>query len=115
MTDLFGEVDLKDQVREVYMYWREVMEYPTRKLTPARRTKIEARLKSYSVEQLKAVALFVSTDQWWRGRNNRNTAYDDIVNIYRNDERVDMLLGSASKSIRGQETLPKTDTKGERF
>lgn len=79
-------------IQAVFDDWKVVMDYPHRKLTPKRRKHLSARLKNYSVDQLKQVLRIAARDPWWRGQNNRNTPYDDITNLFRNDERVDLFL-----------------------
>ena len=91
-SDPEPEKENQAAIEEVFSDWKTVMEYPTRRLTPARRRFISGRLRHYSVEQLKQVIRIVAKDAWWRGKNNRNQPYDDIVNIFRNDDRVDMFL-----------------------
>lgn len=77
---------------EVFRYWQEVLGYQRRKMTWARDRAIHARLKHFTIAQLKRVVDIVRNDAWWRGANARNTPYDDIINIFRNDMRVEKFL-----------------------
>ena len=110
--DLFDQKvpETDDKVLEVFTYWQKVMGYERRRYTIARKKKIKARLKIFSKEQLFAVIRVVAGDPWWRGVNDRDTAYDDIMNIFRNDERVEQLL---DKTVLKDVLLPE-DT-GELF
>lgn len=104
--DLFDQKvpETDDNVLEVFMFWQKTMGYERRRYTIARRKKIKARLKIFSKEQLFAVIRVVAADPWWRGANDRDTAYDDIMNIFRNDERVEQLL---DKAILKDDLLPE--------
>lgn len=79
-------------IHEVFEYWQKQLGFEGRRLTQQRREKIQARLVDYSVDQLKRVIDYVKTDPWWRGQNERRTPYDDIINIFRNETRVDQFL-----------------------
>lgn len=78
-------------VREIYEYWlhatkRTATRY---KLTGERRTKIEARLRSYSVEDIKKAIDYVAQSDFHQGENDRNQRYDDITTICANDTRME--------------------------
>lgn len=80
------------EVMEVFSYWQQELGYYKRSINWERDRTITARLKSFTVAQLKRVVDIVKNDAWWRGKNNRNTPYDDIINIFRNDTRVEQFL-----------------------
>ncbi len=92
--ELFTKKALKevDSIREVFECWQKVMGYERRRFTYGRKQKIRARLRTFTVNELKKAILVASNDPWWRGKNDRNTPYDDIMNIFRNDERVELFL-----------------------
>ena len=92
--DLFDQKATKtgDIVLEVFEFWQKTLGYERRRFTPGRKSKIRARLKNFTKEELFAVILVVANDPWWRGANDRSTPYDDIINIFRNDERVELFL-----------------------
>ena len=106
---------MSDLVKEIFLYWQTTLGFEERGLTKERRAKITSRLKTYEVDQLKAVIDFIQTDPWWRGKNPRNCPYDDIVNIFRNDTRVEQLLNQASKQSNKTNTLFKNNTDFESF
>lgn len=105
----YTEEDVRPEVWELYRYWQQVMGYPDRRLTAERVEKLEARLNAgFTVAQLREALHKASMDGWWRGINPRNTPYDDIVNIFRNDMRVEKFLTSGgSRTSRG--LFAKTD------
>lgn len=88
----------ENQVKEVHEYWQKAMNYKDRTLTVGRKNHINARLKDgFTVEQLKQAIDFAKNDPFWRGKNDRNTPYDDITNLFRNRERVERFLNQASR------------------
>jgi hypothetical protein len=86
------------QAKEIHEYWQKAMDYPGLSLTPSRKGHINARLsEGFTVEELKKAIDFVKNDPFWRGKNDRNTPFDDIQHIFRNRERVERFLKQASK------------------
>lgn len=105
MMDLFNTPEAPSeaaQVREVFEHWQVVMGYTKKSLTSERRAKIKSRLKVFSVADLKRTIDIVSVDPWWRGENSNRKAYDDIVNIFRNDTRVENFLDNAGPARSGR-------------
>jgi hypothetical protein len=78
-------------VREIYEYWLKATERSAarHKLTAERRTKIEARLRSFSVADVKKAIDYVAQSPFHRGENDRNQRYDDITTICVNDTRME--------------------------
>lgn len=87
-------------ILEVFEFWKETMnKAPRTSLTKERKAKIVARLNDgFTVEDLKRIILVVSTDPWWRGSNQRNKAYDDVVNIFRNATRAEEFLNKSANA-----------------
>ena len=96
----------KGDVQQVWDHWVEVFGHlhdRRLKLTAGRRRVIRARLKTFSVADLKAVIDYILTDEWWMGGNDRSTGYYFPENVFRNDERVEKLLLKASDDIATKE------------
>lgn len=97
------------QVLEVFEHWKEHLGSSRMKLTKERGNKIVARLRSgFTVAELKQVIEAVVLLPWWRGQNNRNTPYDDIINIFRNDTRTESFL-ITNQSLRTDTSLSSTE------
>lgn len=80
-------------VQQVFSFWQAHLGTERKTLTKERADKIVARLRSgFTVEELQRAILVVQNLPFWRGQNNRNRPYDDIVNIFRNDTRVQNFL-----------------------
>lgn len=86
-----GQPKKATAVREVYEYWLEATgRSATRyKLTAERRSKIEARLRGFSIEDVKKAIDYVAQSEFHRGDNDRNQRYDDITTICVNDTRME--------------------------
>lgn len=97
---------LESQIRQVFSAWQDIMGYPSRQLTTKRRTLIRGRLKHFSVEQLIQALQVAASDPFWRGQNDRNTPFDDILNLFRNDERVEGFISRSSTILK---MLPSKD------
>jgi hypothetical protein len=80
------------QVQELFDYWRDRFDFPARRLTNNRRKHILRVLPHYTMEQLKRVLDTAAADPNCRGQNRNHRPYDDLVNIFRNEERVDFYL-----------------------
>lgn len=59
------------------------------KYTPARQSKLAARLKSYSAAELRAASLALASSPWHMGKNPTNTRYGTVDFLMRNDEMVE--------------------------
>lgn len=78
-------------VRAVYEYWLHATRRNAarHKLTAERRKKIEARLRTYTVEDIKRAIDYVASSDFHQGDNDRNQRYDDITTICMNDTRME--------------------------
>lgn len=90
-----------DDAREIFEYWRQVMGKPaSTKLTDGRMTKIRARLKSYSVEEVKKAIDGCAGSEHHMGKNRKSNPegkiYDDLTLICRSDEKLEMFIGYTS-------------------
>lgn len=78
-------------VRAVYEYWlqRTSRNPAAHKLTSERRTKIESRLRMFSVAEICEAIDFVAASDWHRGNNDHGQRYDDITTICMNDTKLE--------------------------
>lgn len=90
------------QVTQLIDEWRERFDYHDCKHTEPRRAKVNARLdEGYTLEQLRTVLDMAVGDKFWRGQNDRNTPYDDIIHLFRNAARVDQFLAKSRRNLTG--------------
>ena len=90
-----------ENINRLFLLWKDLLDWPRATLTPNRKKKLGARLKRYSVADLESVLRIAANDPSTRGQNRFNRPYDDIMNIFRNDERVEMYLrmGASRRSM----------------
>lgn len=76
---------------EVFDYWVDKTRRSPKlvKLTPERRRAIEARLRTFSVADIKGAIDYVAKSTWHQGENDAGKRYDDIITICRNDTRLE--------------------------
>lgn len=82
-------------VELIFKYWQTIMEKPLAKLTPGRKAKIEARLKTYSVDDLLKAIIGCKSSGFHMGQNDSNTLYNSLELICRNDEKVEFFMEKA--------------------
>jgi hypothetical protein len=88
-----------EAVHEVFEEWVRLMSKPPQtKLTDERRDKIKARLKSFSVDQLKKALVGVTRDPFYMGLNDVNRPYNDLMTVFRNDSKVEEFLEIVERS-----------------
>lgn len=92
----------REPIAELHAYANEVLG-KRRTLTPGRRAKLQARLKEFSLDQLKQVVDWVAQDPFLRGANDRGRPYDDYATIFANRERVEQYLDAASRTTPKQQ------------
>lgn len=103
-------------IQELFEYWKELFGFPNRRLTAGRLRHLRLVLKHYTKEQLRLVLETAAVDPGCRGQNANNTPYDDIVNIFRNEERVDRYLQMAERTNRKTPDLtPQAGHRSEYF
>jgi hypothetical protein len=90
---------LKDQVNQVFSYWMAVMNKNIRtKLTDKREIKIEGRLKSgYSLTDIKLAIDNCAKSPHNMGDNERQTVYNDIELICRDDTKLEYFRDSVGQ------------------
>lgn len=83
----------EDPVSEIFEHWKSVMNHPRSKLDSPRTRLIEARLKDYSVEDLKLAIDGCANSPHHMGQNDNGMIYDSIELIFRNNGKVDQFIG----------------------
>lgn len=113
--DIFGFAPASDNpaIARLFKKWQELFDFHRKKLTANRRTKIKARLRTFTEAELELVLETASQDPGTLGRNRLNRPFTDLVNIFRNDERVDMYLDmaervSSSRRMQASEAPPES-------
>ncbi len=87
-----------EQVQRVFDYWRIRMAHKRAKLDEKRRKKIRMRLDDgYTEQDLIDAIDGCGLSDFHSGRNDRNTAYNDIELICRDAKHVDMFIALAEK------------------
>jgi len=82
-----------EPVADVFSHWQRVMPFKGGcRLTPGRREKIRARLRSFSVADLCEAIDVAAADPFLNGENDRGKAFNDFKTIFRSDEKVEELL-----------------------
>lgn len=76
-------------VENVYGFWKAISGHRLARLTKGRRVKIQARLKTFSIEELKQAVRGACGDAFYRGENDRRTRYDWLETILKSDEAVE--------------------------
>lgn len=76
-------------VREVFDYWREQSGHVKASLTDDRRKKIKARLRRFSVEQLRQAVDGACSNPFYAGDNEQGQRYDWPETIFKSDSAVE--------------------------
>ncbi len=98
-----AEQQLEANVADVFEFWKTDTGHSDSKLTAEKRKHLRARLKDFSVEQLKQVVRNRHLSPHYMGQNDSGTVYDGIDNLFRNTERVEKLLALSRKNGSAQD------------
>ena len=89
-------------VYDIFHYWQDVMGKPSAQLSEERKNKIRVRLNhGYTVEQIKKAIDGCKASDFHMGRNERNTAYNDLELICRNDVKLEQFIARAEQNHGG--------------
>lgn len=88
-------------VREVFDYWREKTGHKDCLLTTDRKTKIQSRLRVFTVEQLKRAIDAASVDSFLQGDNDRGKRFDYPETIFKNDASAEKWMHAANGARAG--------------
>lgn len=94
--------NIDGSIKEVFEYWQTRCGHERTRLTPDRRGKIKARLRSYSVADLKRAIDGAAESPFHQGDNPQQTRYDFIETIFKNDASTErLMLGTRRASPAG--------------
>lgn len=96
------EEPLTPQARWLFEYWVRAThrDRSRTQMTPARKTKLLARLKEgYSVEDIKRAIDGVANSSFHQGENERETKYDDLLLICRSGDSVEKYRDMTPRSV----------------
>lgn len=102
-----AEKEIATDVAAVFAEWQIVLNHPKAKLDKTRSTKIKARLKDYTVDELRNAIKGVSKSPYHLGENDAGTRYDGISTIFKNADQVDKFIALANN--------PKRQTPGSTY
>ena len=89
-----------DPVVVVFDAWRESTGHHRAKLTTERRTRIRKWLKAgYSPEDLADACRGITLSDFHRGRNDRNTVYDDLSVALKDSRNIERFMALAREGI----------------
>jgi hypothetical protein len=85
------------EITQVFEYWRSFLNHPKSKLDDNRRRRIAARLKTFSVDDLKRAIEGVKKSPWHMGDNPGRVVYDGIQTIFKTNDQVEKFIQLADK------------------
>jgi hypothetical protein len=94
--------------QQVFDFWAEQMGHPRARADRKRLSRIEARLKDFTVDELSKAILGAKSDPWLMGTDPKSTRkYDGLEQILRDNAQVERLIelhenGQANGSGSGQ-------------
>jgi chorismate mutase len=106
----------RSPVCAVFEHWREKTKRAKAQLTPERERAIRARLKDYSVEDIKRAIDGCCSSPFNMGENERHRAFNDLTLICRNGSKLEeyMAMAEAVTEIQATQSVPpKRDLSGD--
>jgi hypothetical protein len=94
-----------DSVSEVFDYWKHATGKNKSNLDPKTKSKINARLKSFSTNQLINAITGNQMSSWHQGGNPTLKKYDSIDLIFRNDEKTKGFIETFEAAKSKQDSL----------
>lgn len=87
-----GKGSTSEDVIAVFSHWQKTMNKPLAKLDDSRRSKIQARLKSFNPDQLISAIDGCANSEFHMGKNNDGRLYNNIDLIFRNDSKTEEFI-----------------------
>lgn len=87
-----GNQESVKPVEQIFAYWQDRTKHPRASLTVERRRAIKDRLANYSVPDIQAAIDGCLKSPYHMGLNDKNTVYDDIELICRNDTKLEKFI-----------------------
>lgn len=86
-----------EEIKDIFTYWKTVLQHPRANLDDKRKALIRSKLKSgYSVDDLKAAIIGCSNTPHNMGDNDRGQKYDSIELILRDSGQIDRFMGNST-------------------
>lgn len=106
-----------EEVDEVWEFYRETFEdlYKPRVLNETRKSKIRARLREFSVDEIKLAIKAIRRSGWHTGDNPKQKFYATPEFVFRNDENLEEWLNEAQRRKREREKLTPLERKLMQF
>lgn len=93
-----------DELREVFDFWKELMGHDRAQLGEKRRRSIQKALRmGYSVEDLQLAIVGCKVSGFHQGQNDRDTVYDDIELVCRDEIHIDKFIRLGEQHLRNVE------------
>lgn len=77
----------------IFEYWQKTLNHPIAKFTKERKARVRDRLRSYSVDDICRAIDGCKASPHHQGQNDRNTVFDDLELICRNDTQLEKFMG----------------------
>lgn len=98
---------------QLFKLWQEQFDKGGCSLTDERRRLTSKMLARYGYDVCVQVLLIAAADENTRGKNRLNRPFDDLVNIFRNEERVDMYISMGKlTNAKAAHLIPHTEGVG---
>lgn len=88
------------ELNYLFNLWQVLFDRRTSSFTKSRKHHVALARKKFTLEQCELVLRTAAADPNTRGRNKLNRPFDDLPNIFRNEERVEMYLRMAQLADR---------------
>lgn len=103
-NDTLFEID--DPSKELFDYWKETFNKRSSTVfDEARRKKLGAALRNYSMEECKQAIKGCSLSAWHNGQNPNNKKYHDLSLIFRNADKVEYFIDIYTTHTQGEEEM----------
>lgn len=104
-------VEFDDPVLTVFTFWKALMGHERSQLGPKRRAAIVRAMGiGYQVDDLRLAIIGCKFDAWSQGANDRNTTFDDIELICRDETKIDKYLKLGEQYVKDRITKERKAT-----
>ncbi len=87
------------RIEELHRYFNEKRQGQELQLTPGRKSKYRARLKTFSMDAIMRAIESATVNPFYLGQNNRETRYDYPETVLKSDEAVERHIEWAQKEL----------------
>ena len=94
-------VEFDNPAERVFEFWKALMGHPRSQMGPKRAAAIRRALAMwYTVDDLRLAVVGCRFDNWSQGQNDRNTTFDDVELICRDETKIDRFLKLGDERVR---------------